>query len=149
MIDMHIAVAEAAKVALRGKIVARAQLGHGSILLIDFAEIGSSLATTYLRVECAWSLHDDLRVVAASEDSRIVILQHIAMLRDRLVRDVAVRIPSLQMQLQFDVGELDVFPVFGNNDDYENWTLHTPDGRALVAGPGRAARILPVDAPDV
>ena len=56
-----------------------------------------------------------------------------------------MRLPSLQLRLMFDIGELNAFPLFANTTDYDNWTVHAPDGRVLVAGPGREAHVRDVD----
>jgi hypothetical protein len=143
MTELHEVVANETKAALIGKTVARANLGHGSILIINLAAQDGSEA--YIRVECAWSLQDDTLVLAASEDARETLQKHVAELCGRAVRDVEVRIPSLQLRVVLDGGELNVFPVFANTDDYENWTIHTPNRKALVAGPGRSARVLGID----
>ena len=145
MTELHKFVASETKTALIGKTVVRANLGHGSTLLIDLAAQDGAGGEAYIRVECAWALQDDKVVLAASEDAREILQKFIADLRGRAVRDVEVRTPSLQLRVILDGRELNVFPVFANTDDYENWTVHTPDRKALVAGPGHSARVLGVD----
>jgi hypothetical protein len=147
MTDLHELVASEARAALIGKTVVSARLGHGSILLIDFAAQAEPAKRAYLRIECAWILEDDELVMCASEDGREVLRKHVAKLHGRAVRDVEVRTPSLQLRLVLDIGGLTVLPVFANTEAYENWTIHTPDQKALVAGPGRSARVLEVGDP--
>jgi hypothetical protein len=132
MTDLHNVLASESKAALIGKTVLRANLGYGSILLIDLTAQDGAGGEAHIRVECAWTLQDDKRVLAASEDAREILQNHIAELRGRAVRDVEVRIPGLQLRVLLDASELNVFPVFANTNDYENWTIHTPDRKALV-----------------
>jgi hypothetical protein len=138
--------AAAARSALLGTEVTHARLGHGSILLIDLKSPKSS-ATSYLRVECAWRLDAQSKVVTASEDWRETLSMHVVGLNGRTVRDVEVSAPGLDLRVDFDKGEsLKVFPIFANTEDYENWTIHTPDRKALIAGPGSKYRMTNVDA---
>jgi hypothetical protein len=138
------------KDALTGAAVVNPQLGVGSIILIDLA-IGSAPVPgkSYMRIECAWRLETATAVLAASEDPHDVLATHVQSLQGRSIRDAEVLSPSLELRLSFDDGKrLIVFPLYANmTDDYDNWILRTPDGKALIAGPGRGARIVNADEP--
>lgn len=137
------AILDEIRTALAGRAPATITLGYGSILLVDFSPPeGDGLS---LRVECAWRLETDAAVLAASEDSRDSI-------RDALVKlprvhegRVEVVMPGFELRLSFDGYTLRVFPIYAENSQYENWTIHTADKRAIIAGPGRRMQIVRSD----
>jgi hypothetical protein len=130
--------------------VKRIALGLGSILLIDFgsAEIGQLADSVpprpYMRVECAWRLENKDRVLVASEDPREAMQTSLDILRSGVVREVGVTLPGFDLRISFDSGQvLLIFPVYADNDDYENWTIQTTTNEDIVSGPGRRIQIIP------
>jgi hypothetical protein len=124
------------------------QLGHGSILLVDFGASDGALEppTTeiHLRVECAWNLETADAVLVASEDDRgtlATVLAGLVALPGNVV-GIEVSIPAFRLRIELQGGySLNVFPVYANESDYENWVLHLGDGRVVIAGPGRLVQV--------
>ena len=149
MTESHDTIISRTKAALRGASVLDAQLGAGSIVMLDLGIGGPPVpGEGWMRIECAWRLETVAVVLAASEDPRAVLASHVRSLQGRSIRGVEVLSPSLELRIDFDDGKrLVVFPVYANppGDDYDNWTLRTPDRKALVAGPGRNAQIVDAD----
>lgn len=130
--------------ATAGCRVARAKLGLGSILLVDLERAEkSSEHAVHIRVECAWRIENDDSVLAASEDNRTELADRIVGLNGSAIQEVSVRAPSFQLEILFENRRrLVVFPIYANNVDYENWTMHMSSGAVVVAGPGREVRIV-------
>lgn len=130
---------------LLGNKVTKARLGYGAILLLDL-EAPDCGASSYLRIECAWRLEEQLAVKVASEDAHELLARHVSSLNGRVVRGVTVAAPGLDLNVVLDGAiTLRAFSVFANTEEYENWTIHTPDGKVLVAGPGSVCRVTSVD----
>jgi hypothetical protein len=121
---------------LVGRRVLLAQLGLGSIVLLDFAGPDNEVEG-YVRVECAWSLRTRASVLAASEDERRTLARHLAELTGQVLSGLDVLHPTLELLLDFENGyRLHAFPVYVEERNYENWVIRTPNGRVLTAGPG-------------
>src|SRR5512133_1081727 len=140
------------KVALMQRRLVNPRLGVGSILLLDFSEFGADAKNgsgqgVYLRVECSWRIALDDMVLIACEDSRERLQECVKVLEGREVRDVEVSVPALELRLSLEGNcRICAFPVYADDSEYENWTVHTPTGEALVAGPGREVQRLPIGA---
>ncbi len=134
--------AKRVELAMVGCTVARAHLGVGSILLLDLVSADMTReSTTHIRVECAWRIDDNNSVLAASEDSRAALDQQVRELNGKTIQGAVVRRPSFEFEIVFgNQRRLFVFPIYANNVDYENWTLHLSSDAVIVAGPGREVR---------
>ena len=144
--DTRVLASEMVTKALRGKQSKGLRLGHGSILLLDFEPV-SSEPGSYLRVECAWRVDGPDGPLAASEDDRASIKRVLDELGSVTVQSAQVDVPSFELQLLLDRGHrLGVFPIYAQDHECENWTVHAPDGQVIVAGPGKTVRITRGDA---
>jgi hypothetical protein len=122
--------------ALIGRTVVNAQLGLGSILILDFAAVPVAPPDSYLRVESAWLLTRRDDALVGSADERADQTAALSSLVGTRVKTVDVG-PQLQLVVALsDDSAVSVLPSYAASADYDNWVLRLPDGIVYTAGPG-------------
>lgn len=82
-----------------------------------------------------WRLRAGQQLLLGSEDSREEIAAGILQLEHRVIARCEFDIRTLDLCVEFDAGLcLETFSFA--RADYEHWSLRTPDGMVLIAGPG-------------
>ena len=121
--------------ALVGRRVINAQLGLGSILILDFRDNDGNI-DAYLRCESAWLLARGGVGVVGSFDDREAQEEAISALVGSEVRSLELG-RLMQVAIVFsDEHELLLLPSYAVSSEYENWVLRLANGIAYTAGPG-------------
>ncbi len=142
--QLDAAAVKAATRGIVGKRVWDARLGVGTFVTMSFGAPQPSNGNEkphgewYLWVyECGWRIDENGLGLVGSDDERNRMRETISTLNERtlLAFDVA---PSLEASLRFDHNlELRLFPTRVASTEVEQWLLWQPDGKVIVAGPGK------------
>ena len=121
--------------ALVGRRVSNAQLGLGSILILEFRDHDGNI-DAYLRSESAWLLAHAGVGVVGSFDDREAQEEAILALVNAEVRSLELG-RLMQIAIAFsEEHEILLLPSYVASSEYENWVLRLPNGIAYTAGPG-------------
>jgi hypothetical protein len=122
--------------ALVGRRICNAQMGFGTILILDFQEAEGSPVDSYVRSESAWLLAQKGVGLVGSLDDR----DSQAKLVSALVGTTVVAL-DLGRHLQLNIRlsneyELVLLPTYAVSAEDENWVLRLPTAVVYTAGPG-------------
>ena len=136
--EQHVEVSAAQKEAqaLVGWRISNAQMGLGSILILDFQDAEGAAVDAYLRSESAWLLAKGEAGVVGSLDDREAQVEVVSSLVGATVKQIELG-RHLQLALVLsDEHELVLLPSYAASPDYENWVVRLPSGVVYTAGPG-------------
>jgi hypothetical protein len=122
--------------ALVGRRICNAQMGFGTILLLDFQDVGNSPVDAYVRSESAWLLAQKGLGLVGSLDDRDSQARVISTLVGTAVVGLDLR-RHLQLNILLsNEYELVLLPSYAVSAEYENWVLRLPTAVVYTAGPG-------------
>jgi hypothetical protein len=128
----------------------KAKKGHGSSLTIEFGneleyeiKLRGKLEKKKRRewqfwiYMSAWRIDENLIPIAGCEDSIEIIEKALKKIENKKLISVKVLNPAFDMKIEFENSIIiNLFTIYTNESDSENWMLFTPERKVLTAGPG-------------